>query len=118
MATSLKNVLGKVRDAADDITSLDVVTLSGEVDLKGAMPADALSLPALYKQILKQAKVEANIQVVAFTHIDLDRDAVNFVKSTLSEAEAPMVQAHNEMVKTAEGARRAFVQMVKEVVGL
>ena len=53
---------------------------------------------------------------VAFTHIDLDKDLTQFVKSDLTAADASLLESHRDMVKASLEARRAFLRMVAEVV--
>lgn len=117
---ALKNVLERIRDTAEDIVTLDVVTLSGTLELKlaaGAGGDNPLELKKLYKK-LEESSTAGNMEVVAYTHIDFDKDAVNFVKQGLGEADLPLVQAHNEMVKTAQEGRLAIIRAVKEMVGI
>ena len=112
----LKSVFQKIRDAAEDLVSLDVVTLTGEVDIQGAN--NEIDLKKLYKAIQANAISKSNVSLVAYTHLDLDSDAVLFVKSGLSEGEKPLVEAHNVMVMASQEARLAFVRTVKDVIGI
>ena len=114
--TDLKSVFRKIRDAAEDLVSLDVVTLTGEVDIQGAN--NEIDLKTFYKTIQANAISKTNVSLVAYTHLDLDSDAVLFVKSGLSESEKPLVEAHNEMVTASKEARLAFVRTVKDVIGI
>ena len=114
--STLKKVLEGIRDVADDITTLDVVTLTGDVTITGQN--NEIDLKALNKAIQTNAIANTNMTLLAYTHIDLDSDTIHFVKSGLSEGEAPLVEAHNAMVKSSQDARLAFVKAVKDVVGL
>ena len=117
--STLKKVLESIRNAADDITTLDVVTLTGSVTITGLTDQNnEIDLKALNKAIQKNAIANTNMTLLAYTHIDLDSDTIHFVKSGLSEGEAPLVEAHNAMVKSSQDARLAFVKAVKDVVGL
>ncbi len=119
MPISIKNVLTTIKNAAEDLTTLDVVTLSGEIQISSAVgPNGTLNLKELYKTIETNAKTNANLDVVAFTHIDFDCDAVNFVKTGASEGEAPLLAAHNQMVKTSQETRAGVVKMIKDSIGI
>lgn len=116
MAESLKAVFTRIKDAADDIASLDVVTLTGDVDIQGSN--NKVDLKKLYQTIQANAISKTNMSLVAYTHLDFDSDAVLFVKGALSEGEKPLVDAHNAMVKASQEARLAFVRAIKDVIGL
>ena len=55
-------------------------------------------------------------EVVAFTHIDLDKDLTQFVKSDLTAAQTTLLESHRDMVRASLEARRAFLRMVAELV--
>jgi hypothetical protein len=114
---ALADVIERIRNVGRDIVSIDVVTLTGRLTITAATDESGLNLQELYKE-LQKATLEGTLEVVAFTHIDLDRDAVNYVKSGLSESEKPIIDAHGAMVDTAQKARQAFLQLAKEFVGL
>lgn len=115
---ALSDIVNRIGRWTEDVVSLDVVTLTGSISISTATGDDGINLAKLYEEIGNKAKVEGNLEVVAFTHIDLDKDAINYVKSGLSEAEQPMIEAHNAMVDTAQKARQAFLMLAKELVGV
>jgi hypothetical protein len=119
MASALENVLNKIREAAADLITLDVTTLSGSFTIRrDAGAAESMSLEEAYKKIESKSVTMANLDVIAFSHIALDADTVSFVKSGLGEGEMALVKAHNEAVDSAQAARRAFIQMLKDVLGV
>ena len=111
-------IFEKVRDAATDIASLDVVTLTGTISIKSTSGKTEIDLQEIYKTIQKQAVVDGDLKVVTFTHIDLDKDTTNFVTSELDEKNKPLIDAHNAMVATSQEARLAYIKLLKEFVGL
>ena len=116
---SLREVLEGIRDAAQDLASLDVVTLTGQIGIeKRSGDAEAMSLQELYKAIQKKAFVDAEMKVVAFTHVDLDRDVLQFVSDAIGDDGQHMLDAHNASVQTSLQSRQAFIKMVRELVGL
>ena len=112
---SFSKFIDRIKAAGEDLLSIDVVTLTGNVNV--TIKGDKIDFDALVKSLQTQvAKTDGTIKIVAFTRIDVDKDAVQFVKSGLSSEEAPMVSAHNEMVKTAQDARMAVVNFLKGLV--
>jgi hypothetical protein len=112
---AFKDFIDRLRSAGEDLATLDVATLSGSVEIK--LAGDKIDFDALVKSIQDQVtKVDGTVQIVAFTRIDLDKDAIQFVKSGLSDDDKPLVAAHNEMVKTSQEARLAVVRFIKDVI--
>ena len=104
-----------LRASFDPLRTIDVVTVSGTIEVK--LAGDKIDFKNLVKSIQQNvSKTGGTVHVVAFTHIDFDKDAVNFVKSGLTPEEEPMIKAHNEMLKTANEARLAVINFVKGLV--
>lgn len=105
-------VIKAIKDAVGDFTTLDVVTLTGEIKITSSV-ADGgkkIDLKKLYQEIA--SKAESDLQVVAFTHIDFDCDSVCFVKK---EYEVELLEAHRKMVETAQQTRQAVIDMLKAI---
>jgi hypothetical protein len=116
----LKEVWLEFEKGVKDLSTLDVVTLSGSIDLtsgQGTSPNLELSkLPELISNAIKGGATKVNVKVVAFTHVEGDLDTTHFVET---DANASLLEAHKEIVKTAHDARNSFLRMLKElVVGL
>lgn len=105
-----------LKEQIEDVTSLDVVTLTGSIKIQGE--GNSINLKKTYDSIQTNAVNNTNMSVVAFTHIDLDKDVVQFVKEGLSEGEKPVVDAHNAMVDSSHKARLALIRSIKDIVGL
>ena len=113
-----KTFAGKIGELFADLVSLDVATFTGDVTLKAKI-ADQNSETAPKKfdltelfQNLQDQTGDADLRLVAFTHIAFDKDAVNFVASDLTPAETGLVTAHKEMVTASIEGRIAMVEAV------
>ena len=114
----LKDILTTLRDAADDLTTRDVVTLTGTVKIT-QQQSGKIDLKKLYTALSTAASdTSSDISVVAFTHIDFDTDTVNFVKTGAGEGDKALLEAHQAMVKTSQDTRSAVIKMVKDVIGI
>ncbi len=111
-------------DFINDMTSLDVVTLTGNLsiqvtDLQGREGEDGK--PLKFGRIMDQLqgnilKKDAKISALAATHVSLDRDTVTFVKENLSPEEAVYLDFHNETVKAAGIARAAMADGIAKLL--
>jgi hypothetical protein len=118
------SVIDKIKtaaaDAVNDLTTLDVVTLTGTIDISANVKDGKINLKKVYENVVKNAKgttsAKAALKVVAFTHLDFDCDSVNFAKEDLTEAQEMLLKAHRETVSVAQETRMAVVKMIKEVI--
>ena len=112
---AFSDFIKRLEEVGEDLATLDVATLSGSV--KVTVDGDKIDFKALVKSIQAEVtKAQGTVQIVAFTHIDIDKDAVQFVKSGLTAEEAPLIDAHNEMVKTSQEARMSVVNFLKGLI--
>ena len=112
-------------DFINDMTSLDVVTLTGNLTvqvsaLEGGSDDDD-SKPLKFGRIMRQLegrilKKDSEIAALAATHVSLDRDTVTFVKENLSPEEAVYLEFHNETVKAAGIARAAMADGIAKLL--
>ncbi|WP_420460572.1 hypothetical protein [Neolewinella sp.] len=112
-------------DFINDMTSLDVVTLTGNLTvqvsaLEGGSDDDD-SKPLKFSRIMRQLegrilKKDSEIAALAATHVSLDRDTVTFVKENLSPEEAVYLEFHNETVKAAGIARAAMADGIAKLL--
>ena len=112
-------------DFINDMTSLDVVTLTGNLTvqvsaLEGGSEDDD-SKPLKFSRIMRQLegrilKKDSEIAALAATHVSLDRDTVTFVKENLSPEEAVYLEFHNESVKAAGIARAAMADGIAKLL--
>lgn len=111
----------KITDFIEDTATLDVLTLTGNIDLviKEGAPKEGESefqWDAIFKKIAAQLKADEQttaVSVLAYTHAEWDQDSVNFVAE---EADASLVTAHNDAVKAAHEARLNAIKSVADAV--
>lgn len=107
----------------EDVTTLDVLTLTGNISLvgdDGAMINDdgVFSWDDMFKNIAAKLKAkDVNVSVVAYTHAEWDLDSVNFVTNS-DEATQPLIEAHNAAVKAAQQSRFEAVKSLGNLIGL
>lgn len=109
----------------NDVATLDVLTLTGDITLKPAAEApaadkkeDVLNWDNLFAEITKQMKAEkdSTLQVVAYTHAEWDCDAVNYVMKDPTDAQKDLIKAHNEAVAAAHNSRYQALQFIAKIV--
>lgn len=101
----LQNAVEKVADGLQDLTTLSVVTYTGDVSVEfseGKLDLDKLQPKA------------TSLQVAAMTQISLDQD----ISQVRFDVEAPegLFELHESAVKTAIEARASLVRMMIEMV--
>ena len=119
--TGLKGFFNGLWNTAKDFATLDVVTLTGRIDLQtaGGKPVDILTdgeldPTKLRKQIATQLTVNANMRVLGMTHISFDKDSVEFIdEDALGTTKA---DTHRSNVETAITSREAIWQMIVDAV--
>jgi len=117
----ISEIAQDILDGITDLTTLDVVTITGTINITSSIEEDdTLDFQKLHKNLMSEVKVggAAQFNVLALTHIEIDCDSTNFVKSNLSGEEMPLVTAHNEMVKTAQETRIGIVKMLGDLIKL
>ncbi|PPK84254.1 hypothetical protein CLV84_4023 [Neolewinella xylanilytica] len=112
-------------DFIGDMSTLDVVTLTGNLtikvnDLQGEDAADGSGKAIKFAGIMRQLqgnilKKDAQISALAATHVSIDKDTVTFVKEKLSAEETVYLDFHNETVKAAGIARAAMAEGIAKL---
>ncbi|WP_116109009.1 hypothetical protein [Lewinella sp. IMCC34191] len=112
-------------DFIEDMATLDVVTLTGNLtvkvnDLQTEGSIDGTDKPIKFAGIMQQLegnilKKDAKISALAATHVSIDKDTVTFVKENLSPEEAVYLDFHNETVKAAGIARAAMADGIAKL---
>ncbi|WP_116127944.1 hypothetical protein [Lewinella sp. IMCC34183] len=103
-----------------DLLTLDVVTLTGNVDLAvtGAN-GERLRLGRLYNRIEEMYMAEdSQVRVLAITHVELDKDSVTYIKEGLSTQDEKLLTYHLETVRAASEARAAMAAGVGRLLNL
>lgn len=107
-------LVDNIGTAANDLSTLDVITLSGDInhvlstDKKGLMKPLEIA-KAFY------GKTDGKVTVEAFTHIDFDHDTIQFFKDGLTENDLTYI-LHQNAVDAAQEARLAFLEFVRGII--
>jgi hypothetical protein len=114
-----------ITDYISDLSSLDVVTLTGNLTIKvsdlSGDAGDGTGKPLRFSQMMRQLegnilKRDSEITALAATHVSMDRDTVTFVKENLTPEEAAYLSFHNETVKAAGLARSAMASGIVKLL--
>lgn len=104
----------------DDITTLQVTTISGEVTIDSITIVTGNDKKIDFKKILEMiggaGAATAKIKLIASTLVDFDNDVVQYYGSSLSEEEKSMLSLHTEAVKNASEARKAAVESFLSII--
>ena len=112
-----------LRDFIEDMATLDVVTLTGNLTVKVsdlASEGDGNQKPIKFAGIMQRLegnvlKKGSTVTALAATHVSLDKDTVTFVKEDLTPQEAVYLEFHNETVKAAGIARAAMADGIAKL---
>lgn len=101
-----------------DIATLDVVTLTGEIDVTlNQQAGDGQTDGTIsFQDILSNIKgvKSQGLNALAVTHIEADMDTALFIKDGLAPEQQNLLTLHNQTVQQARNARNAFIQSVIE----
>jgi len=113
----------RIVDFINDTATLDVITLSGSIELvtdKDAASDDQkdkemFNWDNIFKKVQTgmQSKDDNTVSIVAYTHAEWDQDSVNYVAK---DADVKLVEAHGKTVAAAHESRLNAVKSVVEAV--
>lgn len=112
LSDKFQNILNGLGDAVTDFTTLDVLTISGDIktiikgDNKFLKPADLIKD---YDPATSTVKVEA------FTHVDFDQDVIQFYRDGIKEDDLTY-KLHQQAVESSKTARMAVLNFIKEMI--
>lgn len=110
-------MLASVKDLGEDLSTLSVTTITGDMEFFINQQATGLNVKDLVKNIAKKNTTESSkLKIVAHTHIDIDHDTVNFIKEGLNIQESGMFLLHQNAILAAQKARHAFLLFLEESV--
>ncbi len=119
LETAFNKFKEKIGKAVEDAASLEVATFTGDFSYKAAelVSGDGNSKFDI-ADIASKLDMKANVdmQLVAYTKINIDSDTVNIVKSDLSAEDAELVDLHKTMIEAAQKSRSAIIEMVQKLV--
>jgi hypothetical protein len=116
--TSLKQ---KVVDFINDTATLDVITLTGTIDLvtdqeaTGDESGELFNWDKVFEKVAGKMKSSQDntVSIVAYTHAEWDQDSVNYIAK---DADVKLVEAHGKTVAAAHESRMNAVKSVVEAV--
>jgi hypothetical protein len=97
--------------ALTDLTTLDVVTISGNI--KTIIKGDKIIKPVALLQDYDPTNSDVHIE--AFTHVDFDQDVIQFYRDGLKEEDLTY-KLHQQAVESSKAARMAVLTFIKEVI--
>jgi len=106
-----------------DLVTLDVITVTGDLKIKkdviDGTPDDAadansrvIDFNTLFSRDSGKLVIDADMDVVAATHIEIDRDTFTYVKQVLSENDKELLKMHMESVNAASAARAEIIARI------
>lgn len=105
-----KQAFKKMAEGISDLSSLEVVTFEGSVQLEGSDSIES------FDDVMKKAKLnsEIKVKVLASTRLNIDGDIVAFYDQDINDEQK---EAHAELVDIGVENRAATIEMVKSIVG-
>ena len=109
---SLQDALIGLKNAVGDLTSIEVQTYVGEIDVV----MDGITGATSLEDSLKKAKKSGNIKLTLVTKINFDGDAMVLVPDS---APADYIQqAHDSALKAGNEIRQGVIALFSDVIGL
>ena len=118
-------LLSHIASFVQDVATLDVVTLTG--DLKLVDPGTVydntkndFDWDAFFRKVTEGMRPSQTneLEIVAYTHAALDLDTAQFVKRSLSEADKALLAAHNAAFESAQKSRFEALRIVGGLMNL
>ena len=110
--TKFEDALKSLKDAVCDLTSLEVQTYTG--DLNVAVDSDRPLTD--FEEILKQVKASGTLKLAYVTKISFDGDGIVLVPETA--AADHIQQAHSAAIKAGQEVRQGLITLFSELTGL
>lgn len=106
---SLKDVLNDATNAIKDLSSLEVQTYVGELNVE-VSGTNSTDLEAL----LTAAKTSGNLKLAQVTRISIDGDATNLVSS--EPLPDHVLQAHQTAVQAGDNVRKGMIELFSGLI--
>jgi len=113
----MESALGKIGDVLEDLSSLEVQTYSGSIDVSfdGGLGVDG-KLKSITDLLAAAKAADNNLKLCAVTKMSFDGDAINLVpEEGLSER---IQEIHIAAVKTGIDTRHGLLSLFGGMVGL
>ncbi len=111
LSEKLEKLVSAIDETITDFTTLDVVTISGEI--KTIIENNKFIKPV--KLIQDYDPKNSLIRVEAFTHVDFDQDVIQFYRDGIKEEDLTY-KLHQQAVESSKAARLAVLTFIKEVI--
>lgn len=109
---SLQDALNQLKTAACDLTSLEVQTYVGKIDVV----VDGVTDSTDFEASLKEAKTNGDITLSLVTKLNFDGDGIVLVPPS---APADYIQqAHDAALKAGHDVRQGLIALFADVIGL
>ncbi len=106
-----------------DLVTLDVITVTGDLKVKkdvisGTADDDSnpdgkvIDFETLFSRSSGKLVIDADMDVVAATHIEIDRDTFTYVKQVLTDNDKELLKMHMDSVNAASAARADIIARV------
>lgn len=105
-------ILDQVRGGIDDLATLEVITLTGEVTTS-ILAGDKVAWGELLEKVQAGS---GEIKLVAATKMMIDSDVLQFVAGSASD-QPNLLKLHDAAVRTAQENRRAVIDFIRTVLG-
>ncbi len=116
---ALKSLGEKIADKVEDLATLEVTTYTSNdfnlsiSDIK-LEDGDKFQIKSLLDTT--PSTLNAKLNLLAYSRFEIDSDVSSVVKSSLTEQEKPLLDAHKSMVESAQNARKAMFEFAKELL--
>lgn len=104
---SWSDILDAIKDAAVDLSSLEVITLTGDMSVVIDQKGELKNLNEVHSEI-----EAGKVQVVATTRIDFDADTTNFIIREEFEGKDTLLDLHEKSKTAALESRKAALDFV------
>lgn len=107
-----KDAFTKIGQAVDDMSSLDVITFKGSVEIKSSTDLKDFD----FDDVLTAAKASqtVDIKLLASTRVKMDGDVTVFYDNAITDSER---SSHEQLVTEAAQNRKETVSMIKDILG-
>lgn len=123
MATQqeVRTTLGeRLKQFLDDVTSLEVLTLTGDIKLTGAGAGggQSVKLDNLMTAVAQGMTPGANntIKIVAYTKAQFDCDSINYMIEGATPEQQALIESHRKTVEAAHRSRFEALKFIGDAV--
>ena len=108
---AIEQFWGAVKRIFTDLVTLDVVTVTGSIELSAGKSGHI-------EEIMKDLKTsKGTVKLIASSNHQIDHDAIMFIKESPTPQEAELIKLHMETVKSAQEMRSKAIESVGNMIG-